>query len=421
MGVAGDLGVRAVRRCESLGGGAFSETRAGLFRPYLSGAHRAALDRTAAWMSEAGMTTRIDGAANLIGRYEGVEPGLPAMMIGSHIDSVRNGGVYDGPLGVMLGIDCVEALSRAGQRLAFAIEVAAFGDEEGSRFPASMGCSRALVGALDEGFAALTDAAGVSVADALSAFGLDPGGLSGARRTSGDILGFVEPHIEQGPTLEAAGCAVGLVTAIAAQRRVRVRWTGRAGHAGTTPMALRRDPLAAAAAAMSAVEALCRTGSDGLVGTVGQISVEPGAFNVIPGAASFSLDIRAGTDVACDAALSALTAQFSAIGAARNIGLEIERIQSLPASPADPLLSEGLARAVTRVTGACRRLPSGAAHDTMIMAALCRTSMMFIRCRGGLSHHPDEHVDPADGATALAVLLAFLGAYEAPTKTMAAT
>ena len=228
------------------------------------------------------------------------------------------------------------------------------------------------------------------------------------------MLGFIEPHIEQGPVLEAAGQAVGVVTAIAAQRRIRVRWTGRASHAGTTPMHLRRDPLAAAAEAMSLVERHCRAGSHGLVGTVGQISVQPGAFNVIPGAATFALDVRAETDAACDAAVAALLAGFQAIGAARSVGVEIERVQSLAAAPCDPALSARLARAVRGVTGDCLSLPSGAGHDAMILAGLCPTTMLFIRCRDGLSHHPDEFVADEDAAVAARVLLAFLESFEGP-------
>ena len=414
MSGAFDLGGRAVDRCEAMRRPPFSETMDGLCRPFLTPAHRAALDQIRLWMTEAGMTVHLDAAANLVGRYEADSPGRPALMFGSHIDSVRNGGAFDGALGVTLAIDSVEALYRAGRRYRFAIEIVAFGDEEGSRFAASMGCSRAIAGAFDPSLLALTDAEGASMASAFVAFGLDPGKITEAARKSSEILGFIEPHIEQGPALEEAGLAVGLVTAIAAQRRLRVRWTGRASHAGTTPMRLRRDPLAAAAEAMTFVEAHCRAGAYGLVGTVGQISVSPGAFNVIPGSAAFSLDVRAETDAACDAAVEVLLDRFDVIAATRSIGLDIERVQSLTASPSDGALSATLGRAVEKVTGACLSLPSGAGHDAMVMASLCPTAMLFIRCREGLSHHPDEQVERADVRIAAQVLLAFLDAYEGP-------
>jgi allantoate deiminase len=412
MGVAFEIGARAVDRCERLRRPPFSETCEGLCRRFLTPAYRATLDQTAIWMREAGMAVRIDGAANLIGRYEAESPGRPALMFGSHLDSVRNGGAFDGALGVMLAIDCVEALSLTGRRLPFAIEIIAFGDEEGSRFPVSMVCSRAVAGAFDPATLARLDAQGVSMASAFADFGLDPDAIGQAARRPGDILGFIEAHIEQGPALEAAGEAVGLVTAIAAQRRLRLRWTGRAGHAGTTPMHLRRDPLAAAAQAMTALERHCRADPDGLVGTVGQIAVEPGAFNVIPGQASFSMDVRAQTDSACDGAVDSLLADFKNIADARGLGLEVEPIQSLAASPCDPRLSALLQRAIERETGACLELHSGAGHDAMVMASLCPTAMLFIRCRGGLSHNPDEHVEREDAAVAARVLLALLDAYD---------
>ena len=410
-----DMGARAVLRCDLMRRPPFSETADGLCRRFLTPAHKAALDQLSVWMGEAGMSVRIDAAGNLVGRYEAKTPERPALMFGSHIDSVRNGGAYDGALGVTLAIDCVEALHRARRRLDVAIEIVAFGDEEGSRFAASMGCSRAMAGSFDPAMLALTDIDGVTMAEAFSNFGLAPDKVGEAARACADLIGFIEPHIEQGPALEEAGLAVGVVTAIAAQRRIRVRWAGRAGHAGTTPMRLRRDPLAAAAEAMSAVEAHCRAGSHGLVGTVGQISVQPGAFNVIPGAATFSLDVRAETDAVCDAAVTALLDRFGEIAEARDIGLEIERVQSLAASPSDAALSAALRRAVeATVAGPCLSLPSGAGHDAMVMAGLCPAAMLFIRCRDGLSHHTDEHVTHEDAAVAARVLLAFLDAYEGP-------
>ena len=406
------LGARAMARCDALGHPPYSEAADQLTRRFLTPAHRAALDRLAAWMSEAGMSVRLDAAANLIGRCEGMTPGAPALMIGSHIDTVRNGGRYDGALGVMLGIDCVEALAKAGRRLPFALEVIAFGDEEGSRFPASMTGSRSVTGAVDPAVLAMKDAEGVALAQAFEAFGLPGGDLAAAARAPGEVLAFFEPHIEQGPRLEAEGLAIGVVTAIAAQKRLMVRLTGVAGHAGTTPMALRRDPGPAAAEAMLAVERICAAGSHGLVGTVGRIAALPGAFNVIPGAVEFSLDVRAETASVRDAAVAAITAEIEAIAARRGLGLAIELMQDLPESPCDPALTALLEEAVRTVGVEPLRLPSGAGHDTMVMAGLAPTAMLFIRCKGGVSHNPAEAVQSGDCVLALQAMLAFVDRLE---------
>jgi allantoate deiminase len=410
--LADDLGARAVARCDLMGVPPYSEHADQLVRRYLTGAHQAALATLGNWMRAAGMTVRCDAAANLIGRYEAATPGAPALMIGSHIDTVRNGGRYDGALGVMLGIDCVEALFDAGRRLPFAVEVIAFGDEEGSRFPASMTCSRAVAGTLNEAVLEMRDAEGVSLAQARSAFDPPLGGLAEAARSPGEVLAFLEAHIEQGPLLEAEGLAIGVVTAIAAQKRLMVRIGGVAGHAGTTPMGLRHDPGPAAAESILAVERICGA-EEGLVGTVGRIAALPGAFNVIPGAVEFSMDVRAPTAAARDAAVLAITAQIEAITARRGLSLAIELAQDMAETPCDAALTQMLACAVRSAGVAPRRLPSGAGHDAMVMAALCPSIMLFIRCKGGVSHNPAEAVDPADAAVAARAMLAFIDALAA--------
>ena len=305
-------GARAKTRCDLMGVAPYSEADGMLVRRFLTPAHDEALKTLAFWMQQAGMSARRDTAGNLVGRYEGETPDAPALLIGSHIDSVRNGGRYDGALGVMLGLDVVEALSAAGRRLPFAVEVIAFGDEEGSRFPASMACSRAVAGTVDPMVMEMVDGDGVSLAEAFAAFGLDPTRLEEAARKPGEVFAFLEAHIEQGPVLEAEGLALGVVTAIAAQKRLMVRFTGVAGHAGTTPMNLRKDPGPAAAEAILALERICAPlgdfgGRDGLVGTVGRITALPGAFNVIPGAVEYSMDIRAEVAATRDAAALAVT------------------------------------------------------------------------------------------------------------------
>lgn len=406
------LGARAKARCDALGLPPYSEVEGQLTRRFLTPAHAAALNTLSAWMAAAGMSVRRDAAANLIGRYEGEAPGAKALIIGSHIDSVRNGGRYDGPLGIMLGIDVVEALHSAGRRLPFAIEVVAFGDEEGSRFPASMSCSRAIAGTLDPSALAMKDADGVSVAQALAAFGGDPDATAAAARRPEDVLAFLEAHIEQGPVLEAEGLALGVVTAIAAQKRLMVRIEGVAGHAGTTPMALRKDPAPAAAEAMLALERICRAGADGLVGTVGRMTALPGAFNVIPVAVEFSMDIRAETSATRDAAVEAVTAEIQAIADRRGLRAEITLMQALAESPCDPSLMALLEESLSDLSLPARRLPSGAGHDAMVMADLCPVAMLFIRCEGGISHNPAEAVSEADCALAAQAMLNFIDKLE---------
>ena len=402
------LGARAMARCDLLGAPPYSEAADQLTRRFLTPAHRAALDRLTDWMRAAGMSVRLDAAANLIGRYEGAAPDAAALLIGSHIDSVRNGGRYDGALGVALGIDCVDALATAGRRLPFAIEVIAFGDEEGSRFPASMTCSRAVAGTADTTVLAMKDAEGTTLADAFAAFGLPNVDLGKAARKPREVLAFLEPHIEQGPRLEAEDLPIGVVTAIAAQKRLLVRLTGTAGHAGTTPMHLRRDPGPAAAEAILVIERICGAGTDGLVGTVGRISALPGSFNVIPGAVEFSMDIRAETSPVRDAAVAEISTEIEAIATRRGLGVTIELMQDLAESPCDLALTTLLEAAVRCVGVEPRRLPSGAGHDAMVIADLAPTAMLFIRCKGGVSHNPAESVRADDCVTALNAMLAFI-------------
>lgn len=401
-------GARAVARCDHLGAAPYSDAPDNLFRAYLTPAHRAALDALAGWMVEAGMIVRIDPAGNLVGRYEGTDPDAPILMTGSHIDSVRDAGRYDGPLGIMLGIEMVARLNEQRLRLPFGIEVIAFGDEEGSRFPASMLCSRAVAGTLSPGaLDGVTGRDGVALADALAGFGLEAECFSQAARMSGSVRAFLEAHIEQGPVLEAEGLALGVVTGIAAQLRFQARVEGVAGHAGTNSMALRRDALTAAAECVLAVERVAREGAEDLVATVGRMQVGPGAVNVVPGAVEFSIDVRAGDDDSRNAAAAKILAAIEGIAAERKIRISVEQAQDLPASPCDAALTDRLAGAVEGIGLPARRLVSGAGHDTMVMAALAPTAMLFIRCAGGISHNPAESVDPADAELALDAMVAF--------------
>ncbi len=411
--VSADLagGARAVARCDLLGVAPYSDMMDGLYRGYLTPAYAAAQARVGDWMTAAGMTVRRDAAANLIGRFEGVAAHAPALLIGSHLDSVRDGGRYDGPLGILLGVEAVAALHAAGRRLRFAIEVIAFGDEEGSRFPAAMLTSRAVAGTLDPAALDVADADGVALAAEV-----DTAAYLGAARASGTTLAYLETHIEQGPLLEAEGLAVGTVTGIAAQLRYAFTVTGTAGHAGTTTMALRRDALTGAAAMALAVEGIARADTGDLVATVGRFEALPGAANVIAGEVRFTVDIRSGDVARRDAAGKTICDRIADIATARDLDFTVERVHDLPASPCDPGLMD-LIDAATAAAGApVRRLVSGAGHDAMVMAALCPMAMLFIRCKGGVSHNPAESVDPADAEVALQVMLGLidrLGAVDA--------
>ncbi|MFT4056206.1 MAG: allantoate amidohydrolase [Novosphingobium sp.] len=397
-------GARAVARCDELRVAPYSDMEGGLFRAYLTPAYAAAQGAVAAWMEAAGMRVHVDAAANLVGRYEGHLGHAPALVIGSHLDSVRDGGPYDGPLGIMLGIEAVAALNAEGRRLPFPIEVYAFGDEEGSRFPAAMLTSRAVAGTLDAAALDITDTAGVTLAEALAT---TPDYLTAARAPD-TTLAYLEAHIEQGPVLEADGLAVGTVTGIAAQLRYAVTLKGMAGHAGTATMRLRRDALAGAAATVLAVEQIARADNSDVVATVGVLQALPGAPNVIPGEVRFTIDVRSGAESRRDTVAEAILARIEEIAGARDLDFAIECIHDLAASPSDPALMDIMDAALAAAGQPVRRLVSGAGHDAMNMAALCPTAMLFIRCREGISHNPAEHVEPADAEIALQVMLGFI-------------
>ena len=400
----------AVDACDALTGPRFSDHPDYLFRPYLGPAHLNALDQVAAWMGEAGMTTRIDGAGNLIGRYG---EGLKTLIIASHIDSVRDAGNYDGPLGIMLGIAVCAALHAAGRKLPFAIEVYAFGDEEGSRFPAPMLCSRAVAGSLTLGALEVADAQGMGLAQALELNGLAMSRFLDAKRDPAELLGYIEAHIEQGPVLEAEGLALGVVTAIAAQIRYAAHVTGVAGHAGTNAMALRKDALACAAEMMLAIERIAGAGPPDLVGTVGRITASPGAPNVVPGEVTFTIDLRAGTAEVLHPAETAVVAELKTIAHRRGLGLGLDKTHELPPSPCNEAFRAMLSRAVETVGVRARDIVSGAGHDAMIFAPIVPSAMLFIRCKDGISHNPLESADPADADLACRALLTLIDQLEA--------
>ena len=399
----GSLGEEIVRRINELG--AISEDAGKLTRIYLSKELRTAADLILGWMREAGMRAHLDAIGNVCGRYEGERPGLPCLMLGSHYDTVRDAGKWDGPLGVITAISCVAELNRCGKRLPFAVEVIGFADEEGVRFASTLLGSRAVAGTFDESVLNTCDRDGVSMRDALVQFGLDPDHIGAAARTRRELLAYVELHIEQGPVLEAQDLPVGVVTAIAGATRLAARLTGMAGHAGTVPMALRRDALTAAAECIAAIEQFCRTDEGGLVGTVGYIHAEPGATNVIPGEVSFTIDMRAPTDMHRKRAVADIVRQIEAIARRRQLALQLDVTHENRTAPCAPWLKDQIAQAIAAERCAVFELPSGAGHDGMAMIDIADVGMIFVRCRGGVSHHPDEHVEPADADAGARVLL----------------
>ena len=384
---------------------AISETADNLTRIFLTPEHRAAAELIMSWMVEAGMSARLDAIGNICGRYEGERPGLPCLMLGSHYDTVRDAGKWDGPLGLITAISCVADLNGRGRRLPFAIEVTGFADEEGVRFASTLLGSRAVAGTFDASVLATKDAAGISMREALVRFGLDPDRIGAAARRRGELLAYVELHIEQGPVLEAKNLAVGVVSAIAGATRFSAKLTGMAGHAGTVPMALRRDALTGAAECITAIEQLCIDDDGGLVGTVGYIHAAPGATNVIPGLARFTIDMRAPTGERRNRSVVEMVRRIEAIAERRNLQLQLDVTHENRTVPCAPWLKAQLAEAVAAERHPVFELPSGAGHDGMAMVDVADVAMLFVRCRGGISHHPDEHVELADADAGARVLL----------------
>lgn len=400
------LGDEIVARIDQLA--VISETPEHLARIFLTEEHRKAADLILSWMREAGMSAHLDAIGNVCGRYEGERPGLPALMLGSHYDTVRDAGRWDGPLGVITAIACVADLNRRGKRLPFAIEIVGFADEEGVRFASTLLGSRAVAGTFDESVLNTSDRAGISMRDALIAFGLDPDHIGKAARVRRELLGYVELHIEQGPVLEQKALPVGVVSAISGATRLAASLTGFAGHAGTVPMPLRRDALAGAAECIVAIEQFCRSDEAGLVGTVGYINAMPGATNVIPGKVSFTMDIRSQSDMHRKRAVADIVRQIEAIAKRRELALQIDVTHENRSVPCAPWLKAQIAEAVAAEGHTVFELPSGAGHDGMAMVDVADIGMIFVRCRGGISHNPAEHVELADADTGARVLLRFV-------------
>jgi allantoate deiminase len=376
-----------------------------LTRRFATPALAEAGDLVLGWMRAAGMTARRDAIGNVVGRFEppgAAAAGSPTLLLGSHLDTVRDAGRYDGMLGVLVALAVVEGARERGADLPFAIEVLGFADEEGVRYGTAYLGSSVVAGTFDAAALARRDADGIAMADAIAGSGGDPAALAGARRDAAGLLGYLEVHIEQGPVLEADDLPVGVVTGIAGQSRGEVVFTGVAGHAGTVPMALRRDALAGAAEWIGAVEAGARA-VEGLVATIGEADVGPGASNVIPGRVALSLDVRHLDDGLREAAVAELRGRAGAIAAARDLHLGWTDVQTTPAVACSPGLTGVLEAAVEAAGVRVARLPSGAGHDAAVMAGICDVAMLFVRCAGGISHNPAEAVTAADVAVAIDV------------------
>jgi allantoate deiminase len=378
-----------------------------LTRTFLSPAMRRANALVGKWLREAGLTVREDEVGNVIGRLEPKLPRPKTLLLGSHLDTVRDAGKFDGALGVLLPIVVLGELRRRRTTLPFAVEVVGFSEEEGVRFASAYLGSKGYTGQLRAHDLKLCDANGVSVRAALEQ--RNGGKFSRPRpaHRARELLGYIEVHIEQGPVLETEKLAVGGVAAIAGQTRGRLTFTGRAGHAGTTPMHLRRDALAGAAEFIRFTESIARLRAP-LVATVGTIAVRPGAANVIPAEAVLSLDVRHPRDPARRTALDTLLAEAKAIARRRSLALRWEKTQDNGAVACDPALTHALAESVAHVQRRNLALVSGAGHDAVVVSALAPVAMLLVRCRAGLSHHPDEYAAPADLGVALQVLIDFL-------------
>jgi len=376
-------------------------------RVYLSPEHAAVNALAAGWMTAAGLTTWQDAAGNQCGRLEGAAPDLPALLLGSHLDTVPAAGRYDGILGVLLAIAVAERLARSGRALPFAIEIAAFGDEEGTRFGTTLLGSRALAGTWQSEWWQLRDQNGVSLEAAYRSFGLDPACIEDAARPTADLIGYLEAHIEQGPVLHDRGIALGVVSSIAGARRFGIVIEGAAGHSGT-PWALRRDALAGASEVILAIERIARDAN--LIGTVGHLALSPDAVNVIPGRVEFSLDLRGEFDSHRDRAWTLIEETAQLICTRRALTVTSVQTHAAPAAHSSAHLRAAVAAGI-RVAGSVAgagvdvaappSLFSMAGHDAMAIAELTDIGMLFVRCRDGVSHHPDESVTEADVALAL--------------------
>jgi len=372
----------------------------GIERAYLTPQHARVNSIAGAWMREAGLRSWPDAAGNQCGRRQVDDDDRPALLLGSHLDTVPGAGRYDGILGVLVAIEVADRLRDA--ELSFALEVVAFGDEEGTRFGTTLLGSRALAGSWKDAWLDLTDADGISLREAATTFGLIPEQIGSAARAPGSLVGYLECHIEQGPRLEDLDRALGVVTTIAAAERRMISYRGEARHSAT-PWELRRDALLGASQGIVAIEHIAR--DQGSPATVGRIRVEPDAVNVVAGFAEFSLDLRDATAAGRDATWGHIRHELHRIAGELRLDLEVTSTHVAPEAPCAPHLQQAIAAGI-RATGDAdpTELVSIAGHDAMAIADLTQIGMLFVRCAGGISHHADESVRADDVALAIDAL-----------------
>lgn len=400
-GVSLSAAARLMARCELLA--RCTDTPGSITRTFLSPAMREAHGLVASWMEEAGLRVRVDPAGNLRGRRG--ERGAPVFLVGSHLDTVPDAGRFDGVLGVLAGIEAAELLR--GTPLPFALEVVGFSDEEGVRFERPYLGSMALAGGFDPALLERLDASGTSLRQAIRDFGLDPERVGQAALRPEQVAGYAELHLEQGPVLEDLGHPVGVVEAIAGQERLVLEFRGEAGHAGTVPMGRRRDAAVGLARMILAVRDLARV-TKGLRATVGSALMEPNVRNVIPGQARFTVDLRHADDKIRHRAVRELLARCEEVAREEALDWALIRHEAEASVPMDPDLVTRMEEAVAACGHPVHRMVSGAGHDAAVLAPRFPSVMLFVRHPGGISHHPDERVEEADVAAALAVLAEFL-------------
>ena len=364
---------------------------------YLTPAHQRCAQQIVADMRESGCDdVFIDAVGNVVGRYHGTEADRPMLMTGSHYDTVRNGGKYDGRLGIYVPLACIQMLSQAGRRLPYGIEVVAFSEEEGQRYKATFLASSALTGQFDTQWLKQTDADGISMQSAMQQAGLDPAQIATIKRDPARYLGFIEVHIEQGPVLYEKGLPLGVVTSINGSRRYLCVARGTASHAGTTPMDRRNDAACAVAELMLFTEKRALNDGDS-VATVGMLEVPAGSVNVIPGSCKFSLDVRAPNDPQRDALVADIMQAAKEIGQRRGVIFEIEEIMQASAAPSDPSWQRRWEQAISELGVPIFNLPSGAGHDAMKIHDILPQAMLFVRGEnGGISHNPLESTTAHD-------------------------
>lgn len=387
--------------------GQISDEPGRLTRLYGSPAMTRANDLAGGWMREAGMTVRTDAIGNLIGHFPASQPEAKILLIGSHLDTVPNAGKYDGPLGVVLGIACVEQIRRKVKNLPFAIEVLGIADEEGVRFKTSYFGSRALAGKWLDAYLTSKDADDITVKDAIKAFGGDPGKIDSCKLDESKVIGYVEAHIEQGPVLERRNLPVGVVSAISGQSHAKIAFEGEAGHAGTTPMDMRKDALCAAADFILYVEEYAKK-HPSLMATVGQIQLDPNVRNVIPGRCEMTLDLRHANDEVRNLALKEIGTVVGHVANRRGLKCHYSSVHNSPSVACCREFSTNLRLVARRHVQEVLELPSGAGHDAVMMSNIAPVAMLFVRCKEGISHHPDESVRADDVRVALDVLTDFI-------------